>query len=236
MPLPKQSRQDSFFYEPRDEPALKRMRFLNGRWDQLNWYVELIAKDLSRLSKGEWTILQEEVVAIHRTLSNNPKAKTPERQALVDFQAKISRHFSHLRSGVLVEIGQLKIIHEIKLVSKSSSKESRPFSLEQFFNRSLEDAPDVEVRYTPRLLPVDDWRSYLLDHFGRLLGELGASIRRCPHCSKWFLQFRKSAQYCGRTCQNRAGAEAARARERIAKAKQKRAKAPLKKSTQRKRR
>ena len=96
MPLPKQSRQDSFFYEPRDEPALKRMRFLNGRWDQLNWYVELIAKDLSRLSKGEWSILQEEVVAIHRTLSNYPNAKTPERQALVYFQ-DISKLFQGIR-------------------------------------------------------------------------------------------------------------------------------------------
>ena len=236
MTLPKEGFAQQNFYEPRDGPALKRIRFLNGRWDQLNWYVELIAKDLSRLSKGEWSILQEEVVAIHRTLSNNPKAKTPEREALVDFQAKISRHFSHLRSGGLVEIGPLEIRHKIQLVSKSSSKESRPFSLKEWYKQQGQPlVGDVEVRYTLRLL-VDDWRSYLLDHFGRLLGELGASIRRCPHCSKWFLQFRKSAQYCGRTCQNRAGAEAARARERIAKAKQKRAKAPLKKSTQRKRR
>ncbi len=78
-------------FETRDEPALERMHFFNGRWDQMNWYVELIAKDLSRLSEGEWTILQEEVVALHRTLSNY--AKAPSKNDLTIFQDEICRYF-----------------------------------------------------------------------------------------------------------------------------------------------
>jgi hypothetical protein len=235
MPLPKQDvKHWNDWLEPQDEPALERMHFLNGRWDQLNWYVELIAKDLSKLSDGEWTVLQEDVVALHRTLSYYPNAKAPERQDLLKFQHEISRHFAHLRSGGVVKIGPLPITHEIQVTRKVSSKVSRPFSLVEYFEQR--DQPlegEVEVRYTPRL-PAHDWRTWLLDHFGRLLGELGASIRQCPHCSKWFLQFRKSAIFCGRVCQNRAGAEAARERKRIAKAQRKPQKGQQKKSTKRK--
>ena len=234
MALSRKNQQNSFWYNPKDESALKRMRFLNGRWDQLNWYVELIAKALPSLSEGEWVVLQEEVVALHRTLSHNPTTKAPERQALLSFQHEISRHFAHLRRGGVVEIGPLAITHTIQLVRQASSKNIRPFSLEEYYKQR--DQPlgdDVDIRYTLRL-PAHDWRTWLLDHFGRLLGEFGASIRQCPHCSKWFLQFRKSAIYCGRVCQNRAGAKAARTRKRIEKTRRKPKKSQQKKSMKRK--
>ena len=237
MALPKQGMKNwDGWWEPQDQPALERMHFFNGRWDQLNWYVGLIAKDLSRLSDGEWTVLQEDVVALHRTLSNYPNAKAPDRRALVDFQKKIGQRFTHLRNGGEVTIGPIEITHEIQLMRKSPSDEGLPFSLVEYYEQQHDPIEgEVEVRYRLRL-SVREWRTWLLNHFGQLLGEYGASIRKCPHCSKWFLQFRKSAQYCGRTCQNRAGAEAARARERIKKAKHKPGKGQPKKSTKQKRR
>jgi hypothetical protein len=51
-------------------------------------------------------------------------------------------------------------------------------------------------------------------HAGRYLGE---AIRRCPHCTKVFLQLRKNATYCGPACYSVVGMRKLREKQRTQK-------------------
>ena len=89
---------------------------------------------------------------------------------------------------------------------------------EIFFQVALEqeEEKDRKGRWIPRRVPYPDQdvrpprskgphafdEQFLMVHLMKLLGKLGGMIRRCTHCSKIFLQFRRHAEFCSRGCQS----------------------------------
>ncbi len=202
--------------DDQEERVLERIGFRAGSWEQMRWYVNLTAKELTKLTKGEFQTLEEEFMAVRTFLFPNRKPRRPTTKEEMDaLRSKIYDYLLYLLNEGDVEIGKFEITHEIHL-SESLSQESNKPSLKKML--SLGPLPltgNLEVTHQTRLSLSDDkGNQWLLDHFARLLGSFGNAIRRCPHCNNLFLQLRKSAKFCRRECQNQAAMKQIRERRR----------------------
>jgi hypothetical protein len=191
-------------YDPQDEAALRRIKYFTGKWDRLNWYVQLMGENLDILSEGELLTLQEEFVALQRTLCHYyytlPK---PTLDAIKAFQVLTKQHLECLVNNDETFLGPFPVEVEIRLPKaarergeKNDDWISKEFGLTASKASGLTQISSCEI--------VKGMQPCLLYHLAKLLQQFGASIKRCKHCSEIFLQPRSNANYCGRKCQSRA--------------------------------
>src|SRR5215471_16357648 len=86
----------SVMSDPQDQSALRRINYFSGDGDRLNWYVQLMAKQLDFLSEGELLTLQEEFIALQRTLCGHHTPSKPKLAEMKTFQALVRKHLESL--------------------------------------------------------------------------------------------------------------------------------------------
>lgn len=170
------------------ERPLERIKF-HDEWELMNWYVLMAQKQLNKMSKGEILLLQEEFMALEykQSLVVNPHPLGV--LEIEQIQKTILKHLQDLADGQGILIGE--------------------FRMTIWFNGKIRGRLPDPISW--HWLHGDNQFIY---HFGLLLEKWSASIRRCPHCSKIFLQLRRNAIYCGRECQSRAFMKKKRAEEK----------------------
>ena len=195
-------------WDPKDDRALERMNFFVAdwkarNWERMNWYVTFTNRELAKLSAGEVLTLQEEILALRRTLTRHPNASLPTFKEMEKFQQDLFKHFRDLVDGGRTVVGPFSKSYEVTLPQVVLEQAE---GLSEFLGTPAQTPSKIRTRHTfKHTLPLRDsrdWDNWLLDHMGRLLEQFGASIRRCHHCSKFFLQLRRNAMYCGRSCQS----------------------------------
>ncbi len=197
--------------DPADVRPLDRIKFFVSKWERMNWYVDFAQKNLDRLSPGEVLNYQEDVVALERTLFKIHKPAPPDLPEIKGMQESIRKHLESLADkgvAVFIKPASITTIVAPKVVARQEGITLKPG-----------DAIIADIFY---------WDGYpgvrgLVHYLAELLKQFAPSIKRCPHCSKIFLQLRRNAVYCSRQCQSVAGMRAIRARKKQKKAGSKRA-------------
>ena len=189
-------------YDPRDEAALRRINYFTGDWDRLNWYVQFMARRLDCLSAGELLMLQEEFAALERTLSGNDQSVKPSLEAIKRFQTSVKRYLECLIDDDKTTLGPFLVSIEVylPLAAEERGEWNKDDWISKRFgpiDRNTSTLPRITSRET-----IKEMEPCLLYHMAKLLEQLGASIRRCNHCSGIFVQSRRNAAYCGRKCQS----------------------------------
>lgn len=182
--------------DPRDELALDRMRARGGDWEwaAMNWYVSFSRRDIGNVSGGDLRNLQEELVAIARSLFFDSNPPTPTQSEIGNLQGKVRAHLNEVLERGQTQLGPFKTLCWVVVPQKA-----------RWFGEAPPKYP--EVVSWDRVLSEDQRErttEYALYYFGRLLKAHASSIRRCEFCGNMFLQFRRSGRHCDRKCQNRA--------------------------------
>ena len=174
---------------PEDVRPLERMHFFD-MWERMNWFIQVAQKPVDELSQGEILSLQEEIRAAERVLFHNVKPTFFTIEKIKDLQAKILEHIERLSDEGSCLLGPFKVsiwVARFRFIAEkrgiSSSSANTPLDLVTWYQ-------------------TVGGQDGLIYEMGRLLSEFGDSFRRCPHCSKIFLQLRKNAVHCGRKCQS----------------------------------
>ena len=181
---------------PQDCRALERIRFHFSDWDRMNWYAELIKKDLGKMTPGEVLALQEEFRALKRILwlpfgKGSQFSLLPPVAEMKATQSLVAKHLQELADKGETTLGPFQL--KTHVISPAHAFRDRYKGMEPSALRQL-----AGVDHKTDLLSGNGLVYYLAE----LLKTFGGSIRRCPHCSTIFLQFRRNAQYCGRKCQS----------------------------------
>lgn len=159
---------------PEDVRALERIHFNVSEWDQLTWYVQFAQKDLDRLSPGELLSVREDVRAVDRTLVR-------QMQGVEGVPGRSDEEIRGLQALVCEKLTELA-------------------------DTGIACLGPFQVIVTATFLfgreqLTGDWFQY---RFAQLLKRFCRSVRRCPHCQAIFVQSRRNALFCSRTCQSRA--------------------------------
>ncbi len=177
-----------------DRRTLKRIKF-DDEWERMNWYVHLCQKPLKEMTHGEISTLQEEIKAIERFLFGHTNPTIFSIRQISRLQKKIQKYLQDLiNKGQTMFVGfkmNLWIVHGP--VAHQKMQERNP--------TTTNSQPPFDL--FSWLKPLSGEEGIIFE-MGHLLRRFGASIIRCPHCSKIFLQLRKNADYCSRECQSRA--------------------------------
>ncbi len=203
---------------PVDSRAIARIKSsdANREWETMNWYDGLAQKDLQSISSGDFLNLQEELVALARTLYLHNNPEPPKRLQIKRLQLAISRHLSELLERGQTTFAPFKIVSWVVCLKKAASIGGMP--------ALPPGLPDIFTWDTVRpKTPSQLVETSALHKFNQLLKQHAGSIGRCAHCDKIFLQFRRNAHYCNRQCQSVAAMRAIRARKKQKKAGSKRA-------------
>jgi hypothetical protein len=188
--------------DPQDQAALRRINYFTGKWDWLNWYVQLMAKKLDTLSEGERLTLQEEFVALQRTLCHYYYAvPKPTHDEIKTFQAHVKKHLECLVNNYETSLGPFPICIEIRLPKAERERGEKDHDwISKEFGLAASKAAGLTQFSSSEI--VKGMQPCLLYQLAKLLQQFGASIKRCNHCSEIFLQPRSNANYCGRKCQS----------------------------------
>lgn len=170
-----------------DQRPLERIGFERSEWDQLNWYVQFVGKELDRLTAGEFLSFKEEVRAVERTLVRRMvgSESLPE-----PTDEEVRQHHSFFRERLIA-------LADMGMIS---------------FNLP-ETIVNVNWRGWSEYLAGRRWLEY---HFVQLLKKFRDAVQRCPNtdCNKIFLKTRANASYCSRQCQNRIAMKTLRKRSK----------------------
>jgi len=188
-------------YDPRDEAVLGRINYFTGDWERLNWYVQLITRRLDCVSGGELLMLQEEFGALERTLRGNDKSVKPSLEAIKGFQNSVKRYLECLVDDDKTTLGPFLVSIEVSLPRAAAERGERNKDGISMLFRSKDRTTSTLNRITSRQT-VKEMEPCLLYHMAQLLAQFGASLKRCNHCLRIFLQSRRHAAYCGRKCQS----------------------------------
>ncbi len=176
-----------------DDPVLARIglkawNHATSRWSReiLTWFCETSQKDLNRLSEGDWLSIQEEITRLCALINHeeNPKPIARGGGELPDFQQEVLRRLRELADEGRTVFSQPE--GYVVLEAKGTGAIA--------FHKSTVRGLDG-----------------LIGHFGwlleRWLEQNRTLVRRCPLCSRIFIQQRSHAQYCSRQCQSRAASK-----------------------------
>lgn len=179
---------------------LEQMKFYVSDWEQLNWYVEMTKRDIRRLSPKHLKELQKEFTVLNKALWY-PQAKClfPSKAIMSRLQSVIRKHLEELSDSGHTKMGPFRLCVEVE----------RPLSRlkDSFGGFTKKELAEIDGHTHQTILISGNG---LLFHLSELLKKYGGSMRRCPHCSNLFLQFRRSATYCSRKCQSIAAMKAIR--------------------------
>src|SRR5262249_40363381 len=162
--------------------ALRRINYFAGEWDRLNWYVQLMAKQLDILSEGELLTLQEEFVVLQRTLCPHYSYALPKPtlKEIKDFQAKVKQHLECLVNNDETCFGPFPVSVEIRLPRAERERGEKNHDwVSKEFGLTATKVPDLSQISSHEI--VKELRHCLLYHMAKLLQRLGASIKRCKH-------------------------------------------------------
>jgi len=185
--------------DPADERTLARIKFWD-EWERMKWFVELAQKPLKEMTQGEITTIQEEIRAMVRTLFHETTPPLFDKRKIIRLQGTLLKHLQEL-----IMTGQtmfhnismrLWIVHLPQAINHSKR-------VREQHNRSGPDFSPPPRDLASWLTPSSGEKG-LISEMGQLLRKYGASIRRCPRCTKIYLQLRTTAGYCSRECQSRA--------------------------------
>ena len=194
---------------PVDSRAIARITSggANREWEMMNWYVGLAQKDLQSISSGDFLNLQEELVALVRTLYRHDNPEPPKRVQIKRLQLAISRHLSELLERGQTKFAPFKIVSWIVCLKKAASIGGMPALPPE--SPGIFTWDTVRPKTTSQLVETS-----ALHWFNQLLKQHADSIGRCVHCDKIFLQFRRNARYCSRRCQSVAAMRVIRNKEK----------------------
>jgi len=172
---------------PEDQRPLERIGFERSEWDQLNWYVQFVGKELDRLTAGEFLSFKEEVRAIERTLVRRMVGSESLSEPSDD-EVRQHHSFFRVRLVALADMGMISFTLPETIVNISWHRWSE-------------------------YLAGRRWLEY---HFVQLLKKFHDAIQRCPNpaCHKIFLKARSNASFCSRQCQNRMAMKTIRKRSK----------------------
>jgi hypothetical protein len=219
----------------KQEIILERIGFTTTSWDQMNWYVSFAREDLSRLTAGDFLNLQEQITAIWvklRYVDTHDRTRPlrpalPSREDVERLQKHVVTHFDEIVDQGGSQFGPYPIsrfiTHEVWDLDGSDEPGDEPISVDQWRHQILITGPDK-----------DTFKNYLVTHLFDLFREHAQSIRRCPHCSRVFLQLRRSAMYCSRACQSVATMQKRRMSETVKETKPSKKGKPSRPSSKRK--
>jgi hypothetical protein len=183
---------------PIDRRPLERIGIFKttSNWELMHWYVSRLGGlNIETASDGEILSLQEEFVALIRTCLRHRSPNPPSRQEIKEFQRVVRKHLTELADkGVTALPPMIPVFANPKfLAERQSIKEGPGIEIpDRFFMWATLDG----------VAGVGTQTQSLLQHLAELLQEFQTSVRRCPYCSKLFLQLRRNAVYCDRACQS----------------------------------
>jgi hypothetical protein len=182
----------------KQEIILERIGFTTTSWDQMNWYVAFVRENLSRLTTGDFLNLQEQVTAIWYKLR------------YIDQKGEQPRRPQPLPTTTEIKLLQDIIAQHLSDIADKGASRSSPYTVTRFIEHLHfwdEDHENGEYDFWRSQVFISGkqenaYKEYLVNHLFDLLREHAQSIRRCPHCSRVFLQLRRHAMYCSRACQS----------------------------------
>lgn len=208
---------------PVDARAIARVTSGGGNWewDVMNWFVRRAQDDLGNISDGDLLNLQEELVALVRALyRKGSETPLPKLDVIEYLQIQNISHLRRLLDDGWTYFGRFPIASWILIPKRAKDVHLTPEVTPEARAKMPEVVPIESVR------PEDDrWlvATCALHLLNRLLKTYAASVERCAHCARIFLQLRRNAHYCNRQCQSVAAMRAIRARKKQKKAGSKRA-------------
>lgn len=191
-----------------------------GEWDQMKWFVDLAnTTDFEAMTEGEQLLKKEEFAAMLsvacRPLIEIPPdtkrypgsvgSKTPQPAleyvpafSVLDmqrFQNEISPHLDRLADDESTSFGGFNVSFTVNFPKNPHYTEHAEGPRYHVSRGEVGGSPHEN----------------LVLRMARLLETYADNVRRCPHCKKVFLQFRRSATYCGPECYTVAGMRRLRA-------------------------
>ena len=155
-----------------------------GRVNVFRWFVELSQLDLNKLSPADFLAKREEYGALQRHLWNSPSPYMPPPYDLERLKSDASRHLIEFVDRGGTQMGPFTVYI---LAWNTEFYGKRPA-----WSKTGVEGFEQKAGRAKRMLR----------EMGELLREFGASLLRCPHCTRIFVKPRANADYCSRSCQN----------------------------------
>lgn len=191
------------------------------RWDQMAWFVKLANTAMATLHPGDILNLQGQCEAIRKVpISFHPipsdrkrypfhggwvASASPTLRDLQNIHDAIAPRLNDLANGVDVSFGPIEIAHTIRFQKSNEAEQQAGY-------------PPYRISPSSFLRGSHAWPDEFVLRAALLLETYVDSIRRCPHCTKVFLQLRRNANYCGPACYSVAGMRRVREKQRAQKA------------------
>ena len=198
-------------------------RIGRSNWHKMAWFVKLANVDWDTLSPGDLHNWQDEFRAIREDASPGitslppqhsprywkPKGYTPpvyqppSLEDMKEVQRETAPHLNDIANDQNTHTHTLNIDYMVSFIRTSHEEEHA-------------GAPQYQVMRSelPFNVTTNLYSSPLYWKMIRLLEEFADFIRRCPHCKQIFLQVKRNARYCSRSCHSVAGMRLKRAEER----------------------
>jgi hypothetical protein len=208
-------------YEIVNEKAWERIGV--DEWSQMNWFMKLAkTTDFETMTEGEQLLWKEEFAAMSSKASSpligvppdtkwypgsaRSKASQTSLQVAPAFSPAqmqevrdaIKPHIDRLADDNYIIIGGFTVTYTVSFHKNAAYEKNRELP------RYLVDRGEMGGSPQDRLLL----------HMSKLLETYVDKVRRCPHCKKVFLQFKRSAIYCGPKCYTVAGMRRLRAKRK----------------------
>ena len=194
-------------YETVNEKALDRIGL--DEWSQMNWFMKLAkTTDFETMTEGEQLFWKEEFVAMSSKASSpligvppdtkrypgsaRSKASQTSLQVAPDFSPAqmqevrdaIKPHIDRLADDDYTIIGGFTVTYAVSFHKNAAYEKNKELPRYLVYPGEMGGSP----------------QDRLLLHMSKLLKTYVDKVRRCPHCKKVFLQFKRSAKYCGPKC------------------------------------
>lgn len=205
-------------YETVNEKAWDRIGL--DEWSQLKWFVKLAnTSGFETMTEGEQLLWKEEIAAMLSKASSPITGGPPDTKRypgaarskasqtvlqqtpafspaqLQQARDTIAPHLDNLADDQATIFGGFHITYTVSFQKNAD------------YDENTESPRYLVYRGESGGSPQD----HLLLRLSKLLETYADKIRRCPHCKKMFLQFKRSAKYCSPKCYTVAGMRRLRA-------------------------
>lgn len=205
---------------------LKRTDALAKAWaniifdhrNQMAWFIKLTNTDLTTLTPGDIQNLQDQCEAIRMVpISFSPipsdrkrypfqrgwmTTPSPNFEDLQRIHEAIAPRLSQFADGAEISFGPMQVKHTVRFRKSTEAEQGAGYPPHLIFPIAILQASNA-------------WPDEFSLRAARLLEEFVDGIHRCPHCKQVFLQLRRNATYCGRTCHSVAGMQRLRAQRAL---------------------
>lgn len=192
------------------------------RWDQMAWFVKLANTAMATLTPGDIQNLQDQCEAIRkvpipfRPIPSDRKrypfqswwgaSASPTLRDLQNIHDAIAPRLNDLANGANVSFGPIEVTHTTRFQKSNEAEQQAGYPPHRI-------SPCAVLRAGSQ-----SWPDEFVLRAALLLETYVDGIRRCPHCTKVFLQLRRNANYCGPACYSVAGMRRVREEQRAQKA------------------